>query len=119
FSDTKTPVRPDVVDEWTGQSFASHAAQLQWSHNTTHFDSFMAYKDAGAGFRANVGFVPQVGLREEFGGAGWTVRPHRVIRRLRVFLNDDVQFDRSGALLFRGLTPGFGMDAKWSGFLHF
>ena len=61
-SDTRTPNRPDLAPSWTGQSMISHAGQLQWSHSTTRFDSSAMFKDVGDGFRAEAGFVPQVGL---------------------------------------------------------
>ena len=118
-SDTRTPTRPDLADEWTGQSFTSQNSRLQWNHNTTHFDSSVVYSDVGGGFRANLGFVPQVGVREESGSTGWTVRPSRGIRRLRTFLNLQRQTDRDGGLIVRSVQPGAGMDTKWGGFLQF
>ena len=32
YSESKTPDRPDLADEWTGQTLTGHAANLQWSH---------------------------------------------------------------------------------------
>lgn len=101
------------------QAFASHAASLQWNHNTTHFDAYAQYKDFGDGFRADTGFVPQVGYRETFGGGGWTFRPTGFLTRLRTFINLDRQADRSGALITREVMPGFGMDTRWNGFMQF
>jgi hypothetical protein len=118
-SDTRTPNRPDLADEWTGQSLASHAGLLQWNHNTTRLDAYAQYKDVGDGFRADTGFVPQVGYRETFGGGGWTFRPTGFVTRLRTFLNVDRQADRSGALISRDVQPGFGMDTRWNGFMQF
>ena len=119
YSDTKTPDRPDLADEWNGQTLRSHAGNLQWSHNTTHFDAFGSYKDVGDGFRADTGFVPQVGFREEFASTGWTFRPMGVVSRLRTFLNVDHQTDLSGALISREVMPGFGMDTRLNGFMQF
>ena len=119
YSETRTPNRPDLADEWTGQAFASHAASAQWSHSTTRFDSFAMYKDFGNGFRADTGFVPQVGYRETYGSAGWTFRPTGFLTRLRTFINVDRQADRSGSLISREVMPGFGMDTRWNGFMQF
>jgi hypothetical protein len=119
YSETRTPNRPDLADEWTGQAFASHAASLQWNHNTTHFDAYGQYKDLGDGFRADTGFVPQVGYRETYGGGGWTFRPTGFVTRLRTFVNLDRQADRAGALISRDIEPGFGMDTRWNGFMQF
>jgi hypothetical protein len=104
YSETRTPNRPDLADEWTGQSFASHAASIQWNHNTPHLDAYALYKDLGDGFRADTGFVPQVGYREAFGGSGWTVRPTGFVTRVRTFVNLDRQEDRSGALISSDAT---------------
>lgn len=119
YSETRTPNRPDLADEWTGKSFASHGAHLSWNHNTTHFDAFGQYRDFGDGFRADTGFVPQVGHREMLGGGGWTFRPTGFLTRVRTFLNVDHQADRSGALISRELVPGVGMDSRWNGFMQF
>ena len=77
------------------------------------------YKDFGNGFRADTGFVPQVGYRETYGSAGWTFRPTGFLTRLRTFINVDRQADRSGALISREVMPGFGMDTRWNGFMQF
>jgi len=119
FSETRTPDRPALAAEWTGQSFSSHAGMVTWSHSTTHFDALGKYKDLGNQFRADTGFVPQVGYRETFGFAGWTFRPTGAITRLRTFLNADHQVDRSGALISRTVEPGFGMDTRLNGFMQF
>jgi len=118
YSETRTPNRPDLAAEWTGQSFASHAADVRWAHNTTHFDSFALYQDFGDGFRADSGFVPQVGYREEIGSAGWTVHPTGFVTRERTFLIVDHQADRSGALISRVVQPGIGFDTRYNGFVQ-
>ncbi|MEO8681849.1 MAG: hypothetical protein ABI665_22575, partial [Vicinamibacterales bacterium] len=118
-SSTRTPNRPDLAQEWTGQSMVSHAGQLDWSHNTTRFDSSARFKDVGDGFRAEAGFVPQVGYRESFAGAGWTFRPTGLVSKLRTFVNVDRQVDRAGELIGRDVQPGISMATRWNGFLQF
>jgi hypothetical protein len=83
FSDTTTPNRPDVHASWTGYTLTSGAGQLSWNHNTAHFDVGATYKDFGTGFRADNGFVPQVGYREGYAETGWTFRPHGFLSRVR------------------------------------
>jgi hypothetical protein len=118
-SDTRTPIRPDLATEWTGRSLTSHAGQLEWGHNTTRFDTFARYKDIGDDFRADTGFVPQVGYRQAYGSTGWTFRPTGLVTRLRTFVNAERTLDREGALVSREVVPGFGMDTLWNGFLQF
>jgi hypothetical protein len=119
FSDTKTPNHPEVAAEWTGQTLTGHAGVVNWSHNTTHLDWFGLYRDIGSGFRADTGFIPQVGYREVLGQSGWTVRPKGLLSRVRTFVTFDRQADRSGALVSREIQSGAGMDSKLNGFMQF
>jgi hypothetical protein len=119
MSDTTTPNRPDVNAAWTGNSMKSGAGQIGWNHNTEHYDANVGYKDFGAGFRADNGFVPQVGYRELFSETGWTFRPTGFFSRLRTFVNVDTQNERgSGALIDRWIGPGVNGDTRWNGFLQ-
>jgi hypothetical protein len=95
----------------------SSAAQLNWNHNSEHFDFFTTYKDFGSDFRADNGFVPQVGYREATGETGWTVRPTGPLSRIRTFVNLDTQTERDGgALIDKSVRPGINADTLWSGF---
>jgi uncharacterized protein DUF5916 len=119
ISRTTTPNRPDVAAEWTGQRLASQAGTIQWAHNTTHYDAFGMYKDVGAGFRADTGFVPQVDDRDVNGSTGWTFRPTGLVSRLRTFVSLDRQADHAGVLISRNAEQGVGMDTRWNGFMQF
>jgi hypothetical protein len=119
FADTRNPDRPDLTDQWTGQKLAGAAATANWNHKTTHLDWFAQYKDIGSGFRADTGFVPQVGYREGNGSTGWEVRPKGFVRRERTFLNLDYQAEQNGDLITRRVEPGFGMDTRYNGFMQF
>ena len=95
----------------------SGAGQLNWNHNSEHFDVNTTYKDFGTSFRADNGFVPQVGYRELGGETGWTVRPKGVLSRVRTFVNLDAQDERAnGALIDHTIRPGVNADTLWSGF---
>ena len=61
----------------SGTASAHRAApsRRSWAHNTRHLDWQAKYNDVGGGFRADTGFVPQVGYREANAYAGWTVHP--------------------------------------------
>ncbi len=116
-SDTATPNRPGVNAAWTGATFTSGAGQLAWNHNTQHFDISTIYKDFGNGFRADNGFVPQVGFREEGGETGWTFRPKGILPRVRTFVNVDSQTEHDGGgIIDRTVRPGVNGDTFWSGF---
>ena len=119
YSSSRTPNRPDLADEWTGQHLSGHAAHLRWEHNSKHADWFGFYQDVGGGFRADNGFVPQAGYREGRGAFGWQVHPKGFVSRQRTFLNVDYQYDRNGDLISRNVMPGFGMDVPRDGFVQF
>jgi hypothetical protein len=118
LSRSATPRRPDLADEWTGTSLSGHAVDLWWNHTTRTVDWFGEYKDIGDGFRADNGFVPQVGYRQGFAEAGYTFRPQGFLRRLRVFSFGDYIADRQGDLLVRSISAGAGMDGRWASFLR-
>jgi hypothetical protein len=119
YSATRNPNRRDLSSEWTGQSLSSSAANVRWTHNTTHYDAFTYYNDVGQDFRANTGFVPQVGYREGYFETGYTIFPTGFFSRLRTFIITDYQADRQGALISRQVSPGAGMDGRWNSFMRF
>jgi len=113
FSNTKTPDRPDLASEWNGQTLNGHAADVWWSHSTKKIDWYTEAKDYSDGFRADNGFVPQVGYREEFFEGGYTMRPTTgFANRIRLFLNGDYSAATNGDLLFRDRSAGVGFDGK-------
>ena len=119
-SDTRTPDRPDVNASWTGQSMTSGGGQLQWNHNTTHYDASATYKDFGDGFRADNGFVPQVGYRDVYAQTGWTFRPHGVLASLRPMVFTETQTERTGgALIERSIATAVEMNTRWNGYMQF
>src|SRR6266581_3562341 len=119
FSDSRTPVRPELAAEWDGRSLTSYATQAWWLHSTKTVDWFARYDDVGRDFRADDGFVPQVGYRRTDLEGGYTFRPTGFLRRLRTFYVFDRSTDLDGGVLNRRLSVGTGMDGKWSSFLRF
>jgi hypothetical protein len=115
FSNTKTPDRPDLASEWNGQTLNGHAEYVWWTHSTKHVDWYTEAKDYSDGFRADNGFVPQVGYREEFFEGGYTMRPTTgFANRIRLFLNGDYSAATNGDMLFRDRSAGIGFDGKFA-----
>ena len=119
LSDSHTPNRPDLATEWDGRDLSGHAAQAWWSHSTAKFDLFTQGTDVDRDFRADNGFVPQVGYRQTYGETGWTFRPTGFFRRVRTFAIFDRSADQDGALLNRQLSLGFGADGRFNSFMRF
>jgi hypothetical protein len=116
---SRTPDRSDLATEWDGRTLEGHGADVWWSHVRRHEDWYLEYKDFGDGFRADNGFVPQVGYRQEFADTGWNFHPTKgPVRRLRTYFIFDHSADREGDLLNREYLPGFSLDAIGNSFVR-
>jgi uncharacterized protein DUF5916 len=116
---SRTPDRPDLAAEWDGRALHGHAGDVSWFHSRTHVDWSAEYKDFADDFRADDGFVPQVGYRQQYAEAGYTVHPATgIVRRLRTYFIFDRSADRAGDLLNREYSPGFGLDAIGNTFVR-
>ncbi|HET7294256.1 MAG TPA: DUF5916 domain-containing protein [Vicinamibacteria bacterium] len=117
WSSTLTPERPDLAEEWDGRSLEGHGAHAYWNHSRPSHDWWLEYRDFSDAFRADNGFVPQVGFRELSFDTGQTFRPTSgPVRRLRTYFIADRSLDREGDLLYDELSPGFGLDARFNTF---
>lgn len=113
-SDSETPARPDLAEEWDGRRLTSHAGQIEWSHSTRRVDAAMTLADLGDDFRADLGFVPQVGIRAASGSAGYTLRPESgFFSKIRPNVNADYTAQRDGALVSRNVAPGVAAEGRW------
>ena len=71
---------PDQIAADFGQEkdeFSDTAARIFYSHDTRNFSIFSLYENIGNGFRADLGFMPQVGYRLIFAGSNynWIAEP--------------------------------------------
>ena len=105
-SDTTTPERPDVTPVWDGRTLTSHAVETSWRHSTRGLDWIARYRDFGDGFRADEGFVPQVGYREGRLNPGFKFFPKGLFSFVGPFLNLEYAADRHGKLMTRLVDPG-------------
>jgi hypothetical protein len=107
YSNTANPNRPDLSLAWNGSRSSSHALYAGWNHQKASHDWFVEAKDLGDRFRADLGFLPQVGYREIDGGFGLRFYPEKKIFRFvrpNIFL--DQQMDRDNNTIFRRISPG-------------
>lgn len=119
WSDSQTPERPELASEWTGQDLGSHAFFGDWSHSTPTWDWALAYYDIGDEFRADVGFLPQVGVRDGFATVGRSFFSETgFFRRVRPFIRFRNVADRSGDLVLRRFIPGFNFNAHWNSYVN-
>lgn len=119
YSITETPDRKDLWETWDGRHLSGTGADFWWSHTTRTFDFSAQTKIFGDGFRAECGYVPQVGFREGYAETGRTWHPAGFLSRLRAFAMVNHIEDNDGALLRRLLAGGVGMDGRWNSFGRF
>ena len=118
-SDSRTPDRPDLAGEWNGQKLKGHAYDVWWSHSTEKFDFYSQHQNYTDNFRADAGFVPQVGYGTSYAETGWTFRPKGFFSRVRTFAMGQYDTTEDGALLYRLSSFGFGADGAHRSFWRF
>ena len=118
LSESRTPDRPELDPEWDGRRLSSHAASLDWNHTTRTVDWFTHYQDIGDEFRADAGFLPQVGIHDARVGAGYTFYPaHGIFSTVHPFFSiRDITASRGGDLLNRRINPGVEMHGAWNSY---
>ncbi|HSU81265.1 MAG TPA: DUF5916 domain-containing protein [Thermoanaerobaculia bacterium] len=119
LSDSRTPDRPDLAAEWNGQSLRSNSSYLSWVHSTSTWGWTLQYNEAGDEFRADLGFVPQVGDRDSLVSVSrMFFVEHGIFRRIRPFVRLRNVDGVDGALLLRQAIPGIQLEGLWNGFIN-
>ena len=117
WSHSATPDRPDLASEWDGRTLSDRALLLNWQHGTPKFDFFVQAQDLGPEFRADDGFIPQVGFREYYVQTGHTQRPKtNFFNRIRIFSEAYLDERQEGETLTRHVQVGVGADGRYSSF---
>lgn len=112
LSSTQTPNRTDLAAEWNGQKLQDYGAHAWYSYSTEKHDFFINYNDFGSEFRADNGFVPQVGYRGSYFEGGRTYRPKGFFSRVRVYAFGEYDQKQNGDLVYRLASAGFGADGR-------
>jgi hypothetical protein len=112
YSQTRNPNRPDLTPSWTGNSQSDLAATLSWNHLREHHDWFVEAKQLGEEFRADLGFLPQVGYREYDANVGLRFFPTRFLRFVRPSIVVDRQTDMDDRTIFQQTSLGVTMNGR-------
>ncbi|HSD71448.1 MAG TPA: DUF5916 domain-containing protein [Thermoanaerobaculia bacterium] len=112
WSETKTPDRTDLADEWDGRSLSGGASDLRWTYTERGPEGFLHYRDLGNGFRADDGFVPQVGVRLGEAYAAWKFFPEGLLNLVRPQIFSTYVEKRDGFLIDRNIAPGVIFQGK-------
>jgi uncharacterized protein DUF5916 len=119
WSESRTPNRPDLTTEWDGRKISDGAGLLYWSHSTRREDWFVQFQSLGQDFRADNGFIPQVGYSEVYGEAGYTFRPKDAFfNRIRLFSANWYDYAPGGDVISRRVSVGSGMDGALNSFIR-
>lgn len=118
LSESRTPDRPDLADEWDGRKLSSAALHLEWQHSDERWYADTSYSDYGNDFRADVGFVPQVGFRTGYFQFGRNFYPTTFITHIRPVITLNYSSDRDNRLIGRTTALGYvishGMKSLYS-----
>lgn len=120
WSESHTPNRTDLTEQWDGRKINDGAGLLYWSHSTRKEDVFAQVQSFGKDFRADDGFIPQVGYSEAYLEAGYTLRPKKAfLSRIRLFSANYIDVRPGGDVLSQRLSFGSGMDGRWNSFFRY
>jgi hypothetical protein len=112
YSVSRLPDRSGLYPGWTGQRLSGFAATASWSHTTRHWDWAATYNDYSSEFRADDGFVPQVGYRQGLGEAGFRIYPTGFFSRSRFFAGGEYSMERDGSLISHNAYPGIAFQGE-------
>lgn len=120
FSDTVNPDRPDLARSWNGEKLTGHAAWVWYWFSGKKWDLLVDGRHYTKDFRADNGFVPQVGYRVNYGELGRTFYPEKsFFSRIRTFGMGEYQSTHDDKLLYRLISGGIGADGKFRSFIRF
>jgi hypothetical protein len=118
-SRSQTPERSDLASEWDGRSLSGWAGMAWWSHQATKWDNYVQLQKLNEEFRADNGFLPQVGFSEAFEEVGYTFRPeNKPVSRLRVSAAGWRDNKPDGSMLNWAFRPAVGLDAIMNSFIR-
>ncbi|HYS53834.1 MAG TPA: DUF5916 domain-containing protein, partial [Thermoanaerobaculia bacterium] len=109
YSSTENPKLPGLSPAWNGARSSSHAFHADWNHSQRKYDYGAAVNDLGDGFRADLGFLPQVGYRDVGGFVGLRFYPEGLFRFVRTSFFATQQFDTDGNTIYRRTSPGINV----------
>jgi hypothetical protein len=104
-SDTRYERQTALGFQQPAGMFSDDALSLSYAHKTRYHTLFASYKDIGGNFRADLGFLPQVGLRSYGAGSNYTWINKKKSWWTRFELRNTVEYtsESDGTLLYKAL----------------
>jgi hypothetical protein len=113
-SSTENPDRPDLSEQFRGQSFNGHAYRVVFQRDEKRYDIWAGTSGYSPEFRADNGFVVQNDYRRSGLWSGLRLYPKRFFSYVRPYAgaNYDSTFN-DGHKLRSGVYQGFEFQGKW------
>ncbi len=114
YAASQNPIRPDLFSGWNGEHVSGHAAFVSWDRTMRSYGWYVEGWDVSDGFRADDGFVPQVGYREIKPEFSLHFYPTGFFTRIRPLVMEDYTADTSGRTLRQRIFPGVAFEGHQS-----
>ncbi|HET9793107.1 MAG TPA: DUF5916 domain-containing protein [Thermoanaerobaculia bacterium] len=114
YAASQNPTRPDLFSGWNGQHVSGHAAFVSWDSTKLTHGWYVEGWDVSDGFRADDGFVPQVGYREVKPEFSLHFYPTGFFTKIRPLVMEDYTADTSGRTLRQRIFPGVSFEGHRS-----
>ncbi|HYC59520.1 MAG TPA: DUF5916 domain-containing protein [Thermoanaerobaculia bacterium] len=113
-SSTENPDRPDLNEQFRGQSMNGHAYRVVFARDAKRYDLWAVSHEYSPGFRADNGFIVQNGVRRGAAWAGLRLYPKGFLSYLRPFAGTeyDAAFD-GGETIRQAVQTGFDYEGRW------
>jgi hypothetical protein len=105
----------------TSEEISGHALQAEYVHTTRDWFAFAEYSDYADNFRADLGFMPQVGFRAAAAGGGylWWGEEEHFYNNIEVGGFAGRIQDQDGGLLNQDVQAWFQIEGPLQSNLHF
>ncbi|MFN7975164.1 MAG: DUF5916 domain-containing protein [Acidobacteriota bacterium] len=102
------------------ETLTDWAARAAYDHSSRNWYGFASYEDLGSDFRADLGFIPQVGYRKAAAGGQhmWQGGDGDWYQRIDLGGNWALSRDQDGNLLLRQLEGVFHIQGPWQSFIE-
>ena len=113
-SQTEYPLELALEFEQPTAGFGDEAFQIRYDHDSREWDWYAHYTDVGAGFRADMGFMPRVDYTFLLGGLGrtWWGDDDDWYTEIRLAGDWDLTEDQSGQMLEREIEVNVNVGGQ-------
>jgi hypothetical protein len=112
YSSTKTPDTPDLAPEWDGRKLEGGDLYVVYDHSAKTWRWNFQYRDVSPEFRANSGYVPQVGYQEGRGRLSYNFYPNSFFSRIEPAVIADMKWLPGGQPLSKQYYAGANFEGR-------